>query len=185
MRSKLYLQSRSWLLSIVSSCWPLNLSGLMTIYLSQAQAKLNLIATLRQIAAVLPDTGILPAEALKRRDGREPGKREKEQHEDQLAALLMRYWRKQKAFLRDRLEWAYPDRKKLPDFLDTLIEDSFDDAGLIADLARLLKDAAENGIALFGDKVPLQMDYTLANSRAAEWARKYAGNMVTEIGDTT
>src|SRR4030066_1186124 len=85
--------------------------------MSQRQARANLVQAVQAITDLnwlkyLDAWGF----ELKRqhpRDHREPGKKEKEQFEDRLAALRRRHWRKQKAAIREKLEWQAPERKEL------------------------------------------------------------------------
>src|SRR4030066_298732 len=180
--------------------------------MSQRQARANLV----QAVPAIPDLNWLQyldawGFELKRqhpRDHREPGKKEKEQFEDRLAALRRRHWRKQKAAIREKLEWQTPERKELlspiqdgklflvppivperkaimaPSDID--FDDVFEeDEELIADLIRLLTGASTHGIDLFGQMVEIGMDYTLVNAKAAEWARKYAGDLIKDIDHTT
>ena len=123
---------------------------------------------------------------VKRRDRREPGRREKEQAEEKLAAILQRYWRRQRQAIRERLELLEPGRKATPtlaDFDDLFGE--FMEFDELADLVNLLQDAARHGIALFGQRSRLQIDWSLTNSRAAEWVRGYAFDLVRGINDIT
>ena len=180
--------------------------------MNQRQARANLVQAVQAITDLnwlqyLDAWGF----ELKRqhpRDHREPGKKEKEQFEDRLAALMRRHWRKQKAAIREKLEWQAPERKELlspiqdgklflvppivperkaimaPSDID--FDDVFEeDEELIADLIRLLTGASTHGIDLFGQMVEIGMDYTLVNSKAAEWARKYAGDLIKDIDHTT
>ena len=180
--------------------------------MNQRQARANLARAVQAIADLdwlqyLDAWGF----ELKRRhprDHREPGKKEKEQFEDRLAALMRRHWRKQKAAIREKLEWQAPERKELlspiqdgklflvppvvpeqkaimaPSDID--FDDAFeDDEELIAELIKLLTGASMHGIALFGQSIDIGMDYTLVNSKAAEWARKYAGDLIKDIDRTT
>ena len=180
--------------------------------MNQRQARANLARAVQAIADLdwlqyLDAWGF----ELKRRhprDHREPGKKEKEAFEDRLAALMRRHWRKQKQAIRERLEWQTPERKALlspirdgklyliiPDELehkaimapsDIDFDDIFEeDEELIADLIRLLSGAALHGVAIFEELIKIGMDYTLVNAKAAEWARKYAGDLIKDIDHTT
>jgi len=172
--------------------------------LNQRQARANLVQAVQAITDLnwlqyLDAWGF----ELKRqhpRDHREPGKKEKEQFEDRLAALMRRHWRKQKAAIREKLEWQAPERKiynneNIIDLMyfkailsvaDIDFDDAFeDDEELIAELIKLLTGASTHGIALFGQSINIGMDYTLVNSKAAEWARKYAGDLIKDIDRTT
>ncbi|KKK73190.1 hypothetical protein LCGC14_2896280, partial [marine sediment metagenome] len=56
---------------------------------------------------------------------------------------------------------------------------------MVAQLGKLLTQATRNGIELFGASNVLQIDYTLTNTRAAEWASEYSFELITDINETT
>src|SRR3990167_5072277 len=128
---------------------------------------------------------VLPDWAIKRRDKREPGKREKEEFEDKLARIMLRLFHKQKEIIEQRLESQEPGRKVTTTIKPDLFDDAFeDDDEILAELFRLLTQAEKHGIELFKVGKP-EIDYTLVNSRAAQWARGYAYTLVGEINDVT
>ena len=128
----------------------------------------------------------LPFE-LKRRDPEEPGRERKEKMEDKLYAATMRHFRWQKKKLREILETYYPDRKTIDVYgpPPAIWEQLFLSIGWQADLLKLLTEASQDGILLFSELVELQIDYTLVNVEAAEWARLYAGDLIKVIEETT
>lgn len=154
------------------------------VALNRAAARAHLVEVMRRVVEVVE-------EYAKRRDRREPGRQEKEQAEADIQAWVERYWRRQARRVREHLETYYPDRKALgdvpppDDFYEDLFEDGEEEQRLIAQLIALLQDAARGGIALFGRQSLLQIDWTLTNTRAAEWARNYTYELVRGINETT
>jgi hypothetical protein len=138
-------------------------------------ARDNLQNAIRLVISAL-DGIDLPA--IKARDRREPDRREKEAAEDVLILFLRRYWRKQEQRLRERLQFV---KAALPD-VDDIFEPDDED---MAALARLLTRNVRGGIALFGASTAIDIDYSLTNLQAAEWARKYAGTLIKNIDKTT
>ncbi len=122
--------------------------------------------------------------SLKRRDPREPGRTEKEAFEDELFAVFLNQFSKQKKGVRELLTSLAPDRKAL-NYLEYLGEDFWLDEGFMAKIARILTRAIEHGIVLFDDAVGLTMDYTLTNAAAAKWAAKYSFDLIKGINKTT
>lgn len=123
----------------------------------------------------------------KRRDRREPGRREKEQAEDKLYVLIRKRFRAQRQSIMDALRKIDPMRAEkadLPVDLDSLL-DYDDEDDWIAELMALLSRMTKHGIDLFRNSTPLQINWALTNTRAAEWARKYVYDLVKEIDDTT
>ena len=47
----------------------------------------------------------------------------------------------------------------------------------------LLQEAARHGVSLFGKNSRIQIDWTLTNQRAAEWAREYVYDLIKDIDD--
>ena len=128
--------------------------------------------------------GIDIPSSLKRRDPKEPGRKEKEEIEDKLFAAFMSQFRKQKKGISDMLTSMAPDRKALG-YLDYLGDDFWIDDDFVAIIIRLFTKAAKHGIILFDASVGLTMDYTLTNVAAAKWASKYTYKLVKKIDDTT
>ena len=122
--------------------------------------------------------------AIKRRDRNEPGRTRKELMQEKLGNLVKRLFKRQHDRFGEMLNWRYPDRKALnQDYeLDTVFSGDDD---LRADLIKLLIRAVQDGIALFGEETDIQIDYTLVNSKAAEWARKHTYDFVKGIDDIT
>ena len=132
----------------------------------------------------LSSWGISLPFSIKRRDPREPGRTEKEAFEDELFAVFMGQFRKQKKGVSELLTSLAPDRKAL-NYLEYLGEDFWLDEGFMAKIARILTRAIEHGIVLFDGAVGLTMDYTLTNAVAAKWASKYTFDLIKGINETT
>jgi hypothetical protein len=137
------------------------------------RARQNLIDALRLVVDALG-----PIYALKRRDRREPGRREKEQAEERFTLLMRRHFRRQWARVREQLGEQYPDRKSLK-AVDIPDDDDLED------LIRALTEMLRGGVALFGSRAKPAIDYTLTNKEAAQAAREYAYELVRGINDTT
>ena len=133
----------------------------------------NVRLAVLKIAALLEEQ--LPEYALKRRDPREPGRREKEAAEDALLLFMLRHFRRQARQVKERAASA----KAIP-YTDDLFMADEDE---IAELTRLLLKNTRNGVLLFGAATGITIDYTMTNLEAAEWARKYAGQLIREIDD--
>jgi hypothetical protein len=128
----------------------------------------------------------LNAEALKavnirRRDPREPGRREKEQADARLALLWRRIFRRQAERIRRWLEMQPQASKaaQLPPDWDEL--DDEDEAELIA----LLADARRSGIKLTQQQIDFVFDDTAVNARAATRARRYSYDLIKRVDAVT
>jgi hypothetical protein len=146
---------------------------------SKQQARHNLIAALRRTQEALALRGVV---AIKRRDKREPGRKEKEEAEERITRIFKRAFRKQKEKVQQWMETTYFERKpekRLPEFPD--IDFDEDD---YSDLIDEMLKAAKGGVNLFGTGKPV-IDYTLTNKEAARWAREYVYDLVKGINDTT
>lgn len=137
----------------------------------------------RDIIDRLKSAGYAIPEAIKRRDRREPKRREKEIAEDKLYKLLRRMWRKQKTKIEQWLQTYSPAKKDIGDGM--LPDDDWQDDEDMQDLIILLTNSARDGIDLFSQEVLIGMDYTLTNDKAARWARQYAFDLVRGIDNTT
>ena len=127
--------------------------------------------------------------ALKRRDPKEPGRRQKEATEDKIYKAFQRNFAKQKREIREVLLRIAPERKSLfgydLDYYLSQFDDEFwRDDDFIAKLGRILVGATAGGIDIFADLMPLEIDYTLVNEEAARWALERAGHL-TGLVDTT
>ena len=132
------------------------------------QARHNVLLGVQAASAYLKAQGVKP----RRRDRREPGRKEKEQMEARIAAIMRRIFRKQRAIIRARLEQMYPDRKALINVpVIGFIEDwePEDEAALI----KALLDAVKGGVILFGTgKIP-GINEEMVHAEALAFVRSY------------
>lgn len=120
--------------------------------------------------------------AAKRRDKREPKRREKELAEDELAGIIGRLFRAQKKQITDRLTWRFPERKAADDWGDDLDPDEYDD--IMAELVIRLKKSALSGIDIAVASLPM-LDPDPTAARAAKWAVNYAYSLIRDVNQTT
>ena len=139
-------------------------------------ARNNLLNAVRLVVDGLEDIGI---PALKGRDHREPGWREKQEFEDDLRSAIVRHFAKQRKKVHEYLENEYPNRKAL-DYWD-----DEEDEEAIAELLATLQRATRHGIDLFGKHSKIQIDWTLVNTEAAQWAREYVYDLIKDIDKTS
>jgi hypothetical protein len=118
--------------------------------------------------------------ALKRRDKREPDRREKELADDRLSAIVMRIFRKQRQIITQKMQDRYPGRKAVE--WDDLDPDEFEDE--MAELVLELSKAFRGGVKLYAEALPIFDPSPLA-ARAAKWAASYAYDLIREINKTT
>lgn len=145
--------------------------------ISYSQARLNLISAVRLARDALILAGYVQADALKRRDKREPGRKEKEAAEEQLIRVIGRIFGKQRRQVEGWLENT--PLKKLPAMPDLDVDD--DDEQSLIDI---LLNAVRGGVNLFGTGKPA-INYTLTNAEAARWVRDYVFDLVKGINQTT
>jgi len=145
------------------------------------------------VAMDLSAKGITIPEEVKvllarRRDRSEPGWREKEAAQDELARAVRWFWRGQKGRIRDALGARAPDRKAFPEvFLDDL-GDWFwenEDKALTGEILMLLMQYAVAGADLFAMNVNIGFDVSPVNAAAGAWAHEYVGDLVNGIDETT
>lgn len=120
---------------------------------------------------------------MRRRDKREPGRRQKELDEARLAGIIRRILRGQGERIRQRFEMYEPARKSMPtitDFDDDWYDEE-DEWALLEEIQRL----AKAGITLFGQTSAIGIDYTRANTEVAKWARQWAGELYGMLNKTT
>jgi hypothetical protein len=141
-------------------------------------AKANLIRAISLASPVL-------ATAIKAgRDPREPKHLEKMRLERRLTRLLKYRFVRQFNNLRRILEML-TGRKAIidPAWIQMALEDN--DAFFEAQLLAMVQQAARSGVSLFGVDVPIGIDWTLTNSEAANWARQYAGQLISKVDATS
>jgi SPP1 gp7 family putative phage head morphogenesis protein len=141
----------------------------------------QLFTAIQDAADYLERRGVKQA-ALPRRDRREPGRRRKEAAEYRLYTAVMRYFRRQEKRIRARLEAWFPERKSM---YDGMFDDAFSDEEAYAAILRVIMASAQDGVALFGEMTNIGLDYTLVNTQAADWARRYTFDLVKGIDNTT
>ena len=128
----------------------------------------NVLLGVQAASAYLKAQGVKP----RRRDRREPGRKEKEQMEARIAAIMRRIFRKQKANIRQRLEVMYSERKALIQvpvigFMDDW--ETEDEAALI----KALLDAVRGGVMLFGAGAIPGIDEETVFAEALAFVRHY------------
>jgi hypothetical protein len=133
-----------------------------------------------QAINVLAARGIALPDALKRRDPREPRRREKEAAEDRLTRWVLRYWGKQRRHVREVLE-AQAAMKQGATLSNPLGD--VDEEDLVS-LSMILRDGASGGVDLFDASTNLGMDFTSSKTRAYDWALEHAGE-ITRLMDKT
>ena len=143
---------------------------------------------LTEIESVLKAHG--HASLLKRRDLREPFRKQKEEGEEKLALLLSRYWRKQAKHIRARLPFlGIPAKSARSDYLlllmEGIVEGGKDAEELLAELTNLFRVAALEAVTKAAEGIKPALDPTLINAQAAAWARTQASAMMTAMTATT
>lgn len=125
------------------------------------------------------------AAELKARDPQEPRRAAKLRAEAQLREALQAYFAQQARVVRMAL--AGSERAAGTDALLQAILTALGplETEAAAALLRVLGQAARDGVSLFGEMVRLELDWSLVNSEAAEWARRYAYTLVRAIDDVT
>ena len=158
--------------------------GLEEIFMTRVDARANLIDVL---ARVVMQVGGEVKTVVQRRDRREPGRTEKEKAEDELSALMRRYFTRQAENIRVRLEVEYPIRKATVTIPPSWLQDDlfWEDPEFMADLIILLTQSAKGGVDLFRIETSLGIDFTGVNTDAAKWAREYAYDLIKGITETT
>lgn len=120
---------------------------------------------------------------LKRRDPKEPGRREKELSEIELDKMVLRMFRAQAKAAKELLESHYPNRKQYGDIPGVVIG-----AGdpYWEKIFGIVLRAVTGGIDIFADAQTIGMDYTIVNAEAASFARGYVfDEFKVQIEDTT
>jgi hypothetical protein len=145
-------------------------------------ARAELREQIFRIIDKLQEDGMELPEILKRRDKREPRRAEKEKLEDRIFMRIRRHFKDQRGKIQYRMEAYFASRKDLQLPLDDIFDQ---DDELVADLIRLITAGGTAGVQQFAENIGVQLDYTLTNTQAAEWARKYAFDLVKGIDDTS
>ena len=121
--------------------------------------------------------GVPVPEEIKRRDKREPKRREKMDVEDRLLGAFHKHFKRQLAAVLSHVE----NRTGRKDW-GIEIEPDDDMAGRVV---RYLITAAMGGVDLFGEQIRIGINYSLTNDKAATWARNYAYDLIKDINATT
>jgi len=130
-------------------------------------------------------------QALKRRDRKEPGWREKEKAEERMAAIFQPIFDRQARLIRARLQKLDKTRPKEPksmtvkilpiDIFEGLdLTDAEDNA-----IRNELFNSVYNGVSLFQQLTGFILDIGLINKEAYNWALNYSGKLIKEISETT
>jgi len=120
---------------------------------------------------------------LQRRDPKEPGREDKEALERKIYKLYCSKFLIEKTLVEENLLRLAPNRKSLfgfdEDYYMAQLGGVWDNEELEAQLGNLLVLATMNGVSLFEASATIGMDYTTVNMTAGDWARKYAGLLIT------
>lgn len=128
----------------------------------------------------LPDDiqGDIDAIKANMRDKREPGRLRKMRDERKMKRFMDKVFARQAGIVRRWLEDNYSSRKADIPGIDWEAEEE-------DELIRILTVSALEGINLFGDQINISFDKNMTNKEAAAWAKKYAGQFIKEIDNTT
>ncbi len=139
----------------------------------------------REVILQAQERGLPIPESIKRRDRREPSADEKELLEDKFTRAIKRHWKKQRSKLEQMIQVYYNYREKsiIPPGIDDLLDEEDDE--FEAAFIRLLLYGSTRGVELFSQNVPLDIDWTMVNTRAAKWAKKKAGELIKYIDGNT
>jgi hypothetical protein len=129
------------------------------------------------IVSDLKSRGIAIPDELKQRDRKEPERKAKEEMEAKLFRLFRKRFASQARAIRSQLEATHPGRKAIG--LPT--DPEFNEEEFQADVMRVVLKGVTSGAEQFGKEISIGMDYTLVNSRAAEWVRNYTFDLVKGI----
>jgi hypothetical protein len=142
-----------------------------------------LFSAIQDAADFLEARGVDVSPIYKRRDPREPGRRQKEAAEDRLRALVMAHFRRQKRHIRRQLESMFPDRKQMGDPLEEVLL-GFEDPKFSAQMQKFFTSQAVAGVQLMAEDFP-EMDIADALEEATRWAKTRAGEFIGGIDETT
>lgn len=132
-----------------------------------------------QVSDILAARGVALPDALKRRDKREPRRREKEAAEDRLSRWVLRYWARQRRHVREVLEAQAAKQATLSDPLGDV------DEGDLVSLQMILRDGAAGGVDLFAAATNLGFDVTSSKTRAYDWALGHSSRFLQLLDATS
>ena len=146
----------------------------------------NLLYTVKRTLVELNERGY--EVAVKRRDRREPARREKEELDARITAIVYKAFRTQRRKLVDRINMYWSDQKKKPGTFPQIIplDDLFDDdSEFAAEMTRAIAAGMIGGVNLLQQMINIGMDYTMTNDRAYDAAKTYAYDLVRGINETS
>jgi len=123
----------------------------------------------------------IPAE-YKRRDPREPGRKEKHALEDKLQRRLRQRFNGQRRRLRKYMEFKYPDRKarytkadgdRVEEIIENLPGSIWDDPNIDKKVGSVLLEGLNLGTDLFLSSVPIGIDAAGPRTAAIKWLNTY------------
>jgi hypothetical protein len=132
-----------------------------------------------QAVDVLAARGVALPDALKRRDPREPRRREKEAAEDRLTRWVLRHWSRQRRHVREVLETQAMKQATLSDPLGDVDEDD------LVSLQMILRDGAAGGVELFAAATNLGFEFTSSKTRAYDWALDHSSRFLQTLDATS
>jgi SPP1 gp7 family putative phage head morphogenesis protein len=110
------------------------------------------------------------------RDPNEPAREKKADFDKRLKKLMAQYFDAQRHEVESYLRTG--GRLPVPDYL-------LRNPTMQAELTKLLLEAAQDGIIEVTAQTGLGFDNTLTNKNAAEWAARYAGELIKDVDKTT
>ena len=119
---------------------------------------------------------------IKRRDADEPGRREKELAEIDLARAVLKMFAAQAKAAKELLEKEYPGRKAIPTIEPIIAVGE----GFWEHIFGIILRATVGGIDIFAQAQTIGLDYALVNVEAAKFVRDYVFDRFrVQIEDTT
>lgn len=149
---------------------------------------MNLSDYIKKAIKLVPELekmlSVAALKVIRRRDKREPMRRQKEATEEAITELLYRRFRMQQKKLM-RMLADITGRKTLIPPIDTIFEQDDEEQEFYANLVMLVTRALRTGISLTAADINIGMDWTLTNAQAADYARQYAFDLIKKLDETT